>query len=554
MRIRLGSMFLAILFVLTAPCATMLVRAEGPGEHQIVMEAEEGYAASAVAKKASYEPEGTVDKVEEPVVTEGAHWLSVSAFKETEGTWSFLVTPKTGLSEAVYKGTVRMDVVDEEDVKGHTEVYYVTFTVKKASEPEETGKTEEEENASNAVNTRPQTVTVTFDKNDGSPEETRVEKEIISKGTRVLEPEKPERDGYWFVNWFEGEKTTPFDFETGIDTDITLKAVWAERVAPEKADPVLAEIKVTTPPDKTEYADGETLDVTGMVVTAVYEDGTTRVLSPGEYTVAPSKGTSLGMTDNTILITYTEKDVTKQTGQSISVHPILIDTTTIPDGVAGEAYDVSLGYKGYATWVKWSIAEGKLPEGLTLTEDGKITGTPAGAGEYTFTVEVENDHGDKAQMKFTIKIAEAEKKEVKSASATGGETTTGGTTGGTKSGSSTTTVVVNPVVTTATAPAAATPAAAPQQNASATGQAVAGAVRGSDQTAMVLGATRADGQQGQSIRNYQTGDRFSVRLHMMILLCASAVAAALLKAGNPEGVFDAKVTGRKKTKRVQRAR
>ena len=72
--------------------------------------------------------------------------------------------------------------------------------------------------------------------------------------------------------------------------------------------------------------------------------------------------------------------------------------------------------------------------------------------------------------------------------------------------------------------------------------------------AMVLGATRADGQQGQSIRNYQTGDRFSVRMHMMILLCASAVAAALLKAGNPEGVFDAKVTGRKRTNRVQRAR
>ena len=35
----------------------------------------------------------------------------------------------------------------------------------------------------------------------------------------------------------------------------------------------------------------------------------------------------------------------------------------------------------------YTVAEGKLPAGITLTEDGKLTGTPTAAGEYEVTVQ-----------------------------------------------------------------------------------------------------------------------------------------------------------------------
>ena len=44
-------------------------------------------------------------------------------------------------------------------------------------------------------------------------------------------------------------------------------------------------IEITTPPTKTEYMAGQDFDLTGMVVTAVYEDGTTAVLPETGYTI-----------------------------------------------------------------------------------------------------------------------------------------------------------------------------------------------------------------------------------------------------------------------------
>lgn len=44
-------------------------------------------------------------------------------------------------------------------------------------------------------------------------------------------------------------------------------------------------IEITTPPTKTEYMAGDKFDPTGMVVTAVYEDGSTAVLAENDYTI-----------------------------------------------------------------------------------------------------------------------------------------------------------------------------------------------------------------------------------------------------------------------------
>lgn len=60
------------------------------------------------------------------------------------------------------------------------------------------------------------------------------------------------------------------------------------------------EIKITTPPTKTEYMAGEDFDPKGMVVTAVYDDNSKAVLPETGYTIFRGTGLTKGQTDVTI--------------------------------------------------------------------------------------------------------------------------------------------------------------------------------------------------------------------------------------------------------------
>lgn len=64
----------------------------------------------------------------------------------------------------------------------------------------------------------------------------------------------------------------------------------------------VASIAVTTQPTKTEYAIGDALDLSGMVVTATMSDGTTAELGEGEYTVSEFDSSTAG--EKTITVTY----------------------------------------------------------------------------------------------------------------------------------------------------------------------------------------------------------------------------------------------------------
>ena len=58
---------------------------------------------------------------------------------------------------------------------------------------------------------------------------------------------------------------------------------------------------------------------------------------------------------------------------------------------------------------RWRLSSGDLPEGLSLSEDGHITGTPAATtkiGEYAFTVEVTDADGSKAEKRLVMRLAE----------------------------------------------------------------------------------------------------------------------------------------------------
>ncbi|NTV79881.1 MAG: hypothetical protein HGA24_00440, partial [Candidatus Aminicenantes bacterium] len=75
--------------------------------------------------------------------------------------------------------------------------------------------------------------------------------------------------------------------------------------------------------------------------------------------------------------------------------PLSITTTSIPDGVMGTAYSVFLYSSGGVGYPTWSIIAGSLPPGLELENTdggpGWVTGTPAAAGYFSFTVQAEDE-------------------------------------------------------------------------------------------------------------------------------------------------------------------
>jgi len=71
---------------------------------------------------------------------------------------------------------------------------------------------------------------------------------------------------------------------------------------------VLAEIQIQKP-SKTEYNIGDQLDLTGMIITAVYSDGTNKTLKNTEYSVTGFSSAAAG--DVTVAVSYTEGGITK---------------------------------------------------------------------------------------------------------------------------------------------------------------------------------------------------------------------------------------------------
>jgi len=84
------------------------------------------------------------------------------------------------------------------------------------------------------------------------------------------------------------------------------------------------------------------------------------------------------------------------------LRPVTIDTEGLPDGVTGVMYSQTLSATSIEP-VTWSIVNGSLPDGLTISEKGEISGVPSKAGDFTFTVKAECTSGsDTKEMYCTI--------------------------------------------------------------------------------------------------------------------------------------------------------
>lgn len=94
------------------------------------------------------------------------------------------------------------------------------------------------------------------------------------------------------------------------------------------------------------------------------------------------------LTNNGTIIVENGGVLTGETGGKVVYAPS-ITTESLPEGKVNEEYSASLTADGSEP-IEWSVTQGSLPTGLSLTKDGKITGIPTVRGNYVFTVTASN--------------------------------------------------------------------------------------------------------------------------------------------------------------------
>jgi hypothetical protein len=129
-----------------------------------------------------------------------------------------------------------------------------------------------------------------------------------------------------------------------------------------------------------------------------------------------SSGGLLGGTPSTLgLFTFTVQ-VTNGGAQQVAAQTfrlqvlstlVITSTATLPNGTLAALYTTMLSASGGVGPYTWKQTNGALPDGLTFTSAGMISGTPTRIGVFTFTVLALDSSNLAATGVFTISVAAA---------------------------------------------------------------------------------------------------------------------------------------------------
>ncbi|MCK4822322.1 putative Ig domain-containing protein, partial [bacterium] len=95
----------------------------------------------------------------------------------------------------------------------------------------------------------------------------------------------------------------------------------------------------------------------------------------------------------------TEAEIQQLGGLDLSITTISVPATKLGDPFSFQ-FEALYGKPPYS----WSISDGMLPDGMGLSSDGILSGTPTEAGEFTFTVRVTDDNVNFAEKEFTLDV------------------------------------------------------------------------------------------------------------------------------------------------------
>ncbi len=166
--------------------------------------------------------------------------------------------------------------------------------------------------------------------------------------------------------------------------------------------PTLPSGNIGTPYSVTLMAQGGTGSYTWGVTAGALPNG----LTLGAAGVLSGSPTSSGSFSFSVQVTDSNNvTATKVFTLSITSRLAISTPTTLPIGSVGVPYSLTLEATGGTGNYQWKIASGSLPAGMVFATTGAISGTPAGSGTFSFTVNVTDTSGLAASQQFSLTIA-----------------------------------------------------------------------------------------------------------------------------------------------------
>jgi uncharacterized repeat protein (TIGR02543 family) len=89
---------------------------------------------------------------------------------------------------------------------------------------------------------------------------------------------------------------------------------------------------------------------------------------------------------------------------SITCSTLILNPSTLPDGIAGVAYSQTLTALAGTSPYTFVVSSGSLPSGLSLDSDGIISGSPIAHGASSFTVTVTDFNGCTGNQVYSLTI------------------------------------------------------------------------------------------------------------------------------------------------------
>ncbi|MCP3139527.1 lamin tail domain-containing protein [Pyxidicoccus xibeiensis] len=91
---------------------------------------------------------------------------------------------------------------------------------------------------------------------------------------------------------------------------------------------------------------------------------------------------------------------------SLKVWPApVVSSAAPPTATSGSSYLHTFVATGGQPPLRWSVAEGSLPMGLSLGEDGVLSGLPQGRGPYPFTLRVQDANGVQGEARLSLEVS-----------------------------------------------------------------------------------------------------------------------------------------------------
>jgi len=148
-----------------------------------------------------------------------------------------------------------------------------------------------------------------------------------------------------------------------------------------------------------------TATVTGTANTAVTWSATTGSIGSNGLYAAPT----VNSTTSATVTATSQADSSQYATAAVTINPsqqssLQIATLSLPIAQQGQPYFASFSATGGTQPYTWSMAGGSLPQGITLSAFGDLTGTPTAVGNPNFTVLVTDAKGTTATGTFGLMV------------------------------------------------------------------------------------------------------------------------------------------------------